>query len=188
MRADKTVLWLVVAGSALGCASASSSGETEVAGADAPPCSVPTLDVAGERWREVRATSFTFCVPMNWRPSGSSSRGIAARTWRGGSGSVTWGTGEYRPRRVVSTTAVVRPGERLPSTPPGQVRRFTETIDNRTAQLWDNEINGRHYTGVAWSRPTVFFDGEAADAATARVQLAVYRTVRFTGADSTAHH
>jgi hypothetical protein len=187
MRAHETLLWLVVAGSIAGCASASSSAATEMAGADAPSCNVPTPAVDGEPWREVRATSFTFCVPGNWRPSGSSARGIAARTWRGGSGSVTWGTGEYRPRRVVTTTVVVRPGEPLPSTPPGQVRRFTETIDNRTAQLWDNEINGRHYTGATWSRPTVFFDGESADAATARVQLAVYRTVRFTGTDSTAH-
>ena len=181
--------WLCIATIAVGCASAGSPSAEPggLATAEVPRCTVVVPEAGEEMWREVRATRFTFCVPVNWRPLGAPARGGAdARTWRGGTGSITWGTGEHRPRRIATAQVIVRAGEPLPSAPPGQVRRFTEVIDERVAQLWDNEFEGKHYTGATWSRPAVYLEGEATDPATARLQLAVYRTVRFTVSEEPA--
>ena len=171
--------WIISA-SVLGCASAASPAVEQLASdaAEAVPCSVPVLK-ATEPWRRVQARDFTFCVPTSWRPAGNrSANGIDARTWRGEGGSITWGTGAHRPRRVATAQVIVRAGEPLPP-PPGQVRRFGEIIDGRPADMWDNEFEGKHYTGAEWSQPAVYIEGDATTPATARIQLAVYRTVRF---------
>ena len=183
MRRVMALFSLGVAASASGCASASAPGAEPAASvtsaaAEVLPCAVPVPEPAREPWRQVRATGFTFCVPASWRPTGRpEGRSVDARTWRGGSGSITWGRGEYRPQRTESRIAIVRAGEPLPS--PGQVRRFTEVIDGRPAELWDNEFEGKHYTGARWTGQAVYLEGEATDPATARLQLVVYRTVRF---------
>ena len=181
MRRDFALVWFCVAAAA-GCASAGSLNTQQNAAfvTEGPSCKVPVPDSGGETWREVRATRFTFCVPASWRGTGGAAGGaVDARTWRGSGGSITWGTGQAGSRRTVTTEVIVRPGEPLP-TPSGQVRRFREVIDGRPAQFYDNEFAGKHYTGASWTRPAVYLEGEADNPAAARLQLAVYRTVRFT--------
>ena len=144
------------------------------------PCTVtlPGADLSG--WKEVRATGFTFCVPANWRPSGRARGGVDARTWRGGSGSITWGKGN--PVREVRTVIVAVPvGSPIPE-PPGHVRRFTETIGEAAAEMWDNEFDGERYTGAEWKSRSVYITGEGNGGDVASLQLRVYRTVRFTTA------
>lgn len=150
-------------------------------GQEVRPCTavVPGTDLTG--WKEVRARGFTFCVPASWRSSGRARKGVDARTWRGGGGEVTWGLGDHRSTRVVTTTVVtVRAGDPLPEAPPGQVNRFTEVIGGSLAELWDNQFDGERYTGAKWARPSVHLAGESHDAGTSHIQLQVYRTVRFT--------
>lgn len=143
------------------------------------PCSVtvPGTDVTG--WKEVRAAGFTFCVPASWRPAGRARNGVDARTWRGAGGEVAWGTGTYRSTTTITTVVTVRSGDPLPAPPAGQVNRFAEVIGGSVADLWDNQFDGKHYTGAKWARPSVYVAGESRDAMTARLQLHVYRTVRF---------
>jgi hypothetical protein len=136
---------------------------------------VPGTDLTG--WKEVQATGFTFCVPANWRPAGRARDGVDARTWRGGGGEVKWGTGEYRSSKVVTRVVTVRAGNPLPE-PPG-VKRFSEVIGGKLADLHDNEFEGDFYTGAKWTNPAVYVVGESRDAPTARLHLQVFRTVRF---------
>lgn len=163
-----------------GCASAGSTAspdaEAELA-APPPPCTVSVP--SDEPWREVRGNGFTFCVPASWRATGRSrDGGPDASTWRGGGGSITWGTGAQGPRRVFVSEVTVRAGQPLPD-PPGRVSRFTEVIGGRRAQLWNNEFDGKHFTGATWTQPALYLEGEASDAGAARLQLEIYRTVRF---------
>jgi hypothetical protein len=71
----------------------------------------------------------------------------------------------------------VRAGNPLPQ--PNGVNRFAEVIDGRPADLWNNEFEGAFFTGAKWSKPAVYMAGESRDAVTARLQLQVIRTVRF---------
>jgi hypothetical protein len=136
---------------------------------------VPGTDLTG--WREVQASGFTFCVPANWRPAGRGRGGVDARTWRGGGGEVKWGAGKYRSARVVTRVVTVRAGNPLPQ--PNGVNRFAEVIGGSAADLWNNELEGDFFTGAQWNRPEVYLAGESRDAVTARLQLQVFRTVRF---------
>ncbi|HEX8672747.1 MAG TPA: hypothetical protein VF710_12705 [Longimicrobium sp.] len=144
------------------------------------PCTatVPGTDLVG--WREVQATGFTFCVPANWRPLGRARNGVDAPTWRGGGGEVKWGTGSHRSVATVTTvtTVVSGPVSAIPR-PSGNVNRYSEMIGGKRADLWDNEFEGSSYTGAEWSAPAVYVAGESRDRATARLQLQVIRTVRF---------
>ena len=182
MKSIVASMLAVLAASLSGCASSGQPG-TDVpaaAVAQAAPCSVELPESATEPWRVVRGRGFTFCVPASWRAVGHPTRqDVDARTWRGGGGSITWGTGEYRPQQIATETVIVRAGDPLPA-PSGSVRRFNEVIDGRSAKMWDNEFRGRHYTGAVWTTPAVYMEGEASAQHSARLQLAVFRTVRFT--------
>lgn len=144
------------------------------------PCTavVPGADLAG--WKEVRATGFTFCVPANWRASGRARDGVDAPTWRGGGGEVTWGTGVYRGVAVRTRVVTRRVAGGEPLQDPGsQVNRFSEVIGGRMAELHDNRFDGEHFTGATWNSPALFLRGKSRDAGSARIQLQVFRTVRF---------
>lgn len=163
-----------------GAASAQTADSTVVR-----PCTaiVAGADLSG--WKEVRGNGFTFCVPASWRPFGRARNGADAPTWRGGSGSVTWGRGEP-PRAVVTTvvttTVVSGPMRSVPPTPPrSESRTFSEVIGGSSAELWTREYDGRHANGAQWHSPRgIYLTGESRDPGTAADQLRVYRTVRFT--------
>jgi hypothetical protein len=149
-------------------------------------CNVPVAAATEASWRLVQADGFTFCVPANWSPSGRrSAQGHDAKVWRFGASSITWGTGEFRPRRVgTATVRVAVPAGESPQlsnlAPPGNVRRFVEVIGSHSAEVWDNQFEGKSYTGVILEEPMrIHISGEAQDRGIAALQLAVYRTVRF---------
>jgi hypothetical protein len=149
-------------------------------------CNVQVIASTESPWRLVQADGFTFCVPANWSPGGRrSAQGHDARVWRSGASSITWGTGEFRPQRTgTATVTVAVPAGESPHpsmvTPPGTVRRFVEVIGGRSAEMWDNQFGSSFYTGVILEEPRrVHISGEAQDRTTAALQLAVYRTVRF---------
>jgi len=77
-------------------------------------------------------------------------------------------------------TAIVRPGS-PPPTPPGRRHRFSETIGGYLAELWDNEFNGRYFTGAQWQSPApIYLEGQTTDPKGRDRQLEIFRTVRFT--------
>lgn len=140
------------------------------AAAPAEPCPAGVAPAArGGAWRLVRAEGFTFCVPAGWRASAT-----GAASWTGDGGTVAWGTGAYRPPE----RGVLAVQERAGSA--AEMRRFSESIGGASADLWDDRVGDRHFTGAQWSRPrAVHLSGEAQGARAAALQLDVYRTVRF---------
>jgi hypothetical protein len=171
------------------CASGNRQGAADAAVAEtaAEPCNVAVEAARGAPWRLVRGEGFTFCVPTTWRAGARrTSAGVDAHIWRGGQGSITWGTGTYQPqRRTVTVTTVVPAsavgGAGMPPAPPaGASRRSAETIGGYVADVWSNQFEGTHYTGAVWTVPArVHITGESKSRVDADLQLAVYRTVRF---------
>jgi len=95
-----------------------------------PPCPIPGVGSPDSLWRQVRASGFTFCVPVSWKPGGHGRDSVDANQWKGDGTSVTWGVG--RPRsglvRVTTTdarTPIVGRGSGVvgPPPPPPLVRR-----------------------------------------------------------------
>lgn len=157
---------------------ASMANQASAQAAEPVPCAVPVASATQEPWQQVSAQGFTFCVPSSWRS-------VGRNTFRGDGGWVRWGTGEYRGgRRETGTMVVAVPANAIPSelpTPPGRFNHFPETIGGSVAEVWDNEIDGRFYTGAQWERPErIHLAGEATDARVRNIQLEIYRTVRFT--------
>lgn len=142
------------------------------------PAPCPADDVPPGRvgeWRLVRGEGFTFCVPARWRPAGEApSPGADPAAWSGDGGTVAWGVGAYRPPQRGVVVVEERPGA------PAEMRRFSESVGGASADLWDDRVGNRHFTGAQWARPrAVHLSGEARDARAAALQLDVYRTVRF---------
>lgn len=152
------------------------------------PCQVEVPEGSRERWQEVRAEGFTFCVPGDWRPDGE-------RGWRGRGGSVTWGTGKPGPVTGVATEVVaveVQPGmtereieraaeEKLSLRAP-RSRQFSEVVDGKRAEMWQMDMDNVVHTGAQWDAPQVFLMGRARNERAARLQLGIFRTVRFAAA------
>jgi hypothetical protein len=136
---------------------------------------VPGIEVAS--WREIAAEGFTFCVPPDWRGSG--------RSLRRGSAEITWGKGTRPPQQVaVVTQTVVAPAGAVPRPPSGppldsDLRRFTEEIGGHRATVWRNRFGQGYHTGAHWESLRFWIVGEAADPASADMQLTIFRTVRF---------
>ncbi|HEX2188497.1 MAG TPA: hypothetical protein VHG51_06335 [Longimicrobiaceae bacterium] len=169
-----TGLRLLAALALAGCA-ASAPGGGAPGGAEPCPEGVAP---AGAEWRLVRAEGFTFCVPRAWRPMGEpAGPGLDPAAWSGDGGTGAWGAGPYRAREAGPVRVEVREGERRAA---GEVRRFSESIGGASADLWDDRIGDRRFTGAQWTRPRpVHLAGEASGARGAALQLDVYRTVRF---------
>lgn len=147
----------------------------------ARPCTVPT-PTTDPPWREVRATSFSFCVPVSWRPQGTApGAAVDPRTWRSESGSITWGTGVPPTRGVIVTESVIlREGTPPPHTMPRpDIREYTEVIGGRRAEVTETHSSNLHQTEARWRDPDVYLHGQTANFATAQLLLAIHRTVRF---------
>ncbi|HEV7587479.1 MAG TPA: hypothetical protein VGO40_05065 [Longimicrobium sp.] len=137
------------------------------------PCTVPVASSTEGPWQQISAQGFTFCIPSAWRATGRN-------TARGDGGSLRWGTGEHRPREVATVT-MNGPVGSPPPTLPGRRNRFSETIGGYVAELWDNEFEGRFYTGAQWqTRTRIYLEGESSNLRARDRQLEIYRTVRFT--------
>ena len=143
----------------------------------AAACNAPVRGVDVSTWRLVTLKSFTYCVPPDWRGGGGS--------WRVGRTSLNAGTGAPRRQRVaVQRVEVLRPGQRpvpLDQPPGSDVRRFSEAIGGKPANLYRNHFNGTYYVGATWDTPAVWITAETPDADAADLVLQIARTVRFTG-------
>lgn len=151
-------------------ASCASAGSSRSAQAPAMACENPPSSM--ERWKQVSTEAFTFCVPSSWRLT-------ARNTYRGEGGWIRWGTGPRPTRRAVGAVTVQVPAGQKPPMP-GRQRRFTESIGGGLAELWDNELQGTHYTGAEWRSPTsAYIYGQSTSLSVRDKQLEVYRTMRF---------
>jgi hypothetical protein len=167
----RTALLLLLAGFAAWTPSQGAAQEAQTM-----PCTVPVASSPQEQWQQISAEGFTFCIPDSWRAT-------ARNTFRGDGGWIRWGTGEHRPTELRSVTVSVPAGSLPPTppTPPGRRNRFSETIGGHVAELWDNEFQGRFYTGAQWQTPArIYLLGESTDLRGRDRQLEIYRTVRFT--------
>lgn len=183
VRMRSLIVLLTVAGVACATQPAPTS-DTDLQVAAAPDVACPLTNLPGSEmpWRLVQADGFTFCVPPSWEPTSRPRNGMGSRNWRMRGGKLAWGTGVHRERIVETTTVIVEAGRPItPPVPSMQVNNFRERIGGRQAELYDNYRRGVHYTGASWTFPQIWLTGEARDRATADLQLAVYRTVRFTG-------
>lgn len=59
-----------------------------------------------------------------------------------------------------------------------------DTIGGRPAYRWKVYSSGRYLTGVRFDNPRIFITGIAANERELATHLALYRTVRFPGAES----
>jgi hypothetical protein len=155
---------------------------TPAARISAATCSAPGAPAASP-WQLVTGRGFTFCVPAAWRSSDG-------RTWRSGGSLVGWCTG--RPpaqcpdvRGEINIQVITNPSEvgaaRLAEEGDAcSGQEFAETISGAAATLSEWHCNGHHVTAGVWPTLAVYLLGQTDDAVTARLQLQVYRTVRFT--------
>ena len=179
MQRPLPMLVVGLAMTATGCRSAppGPAATTVPPAAASAPCGATVQGVDVSAWREVAANGFRFCAPTDWRVSG--------QTWRHGGGSLTWGVGAHPRREAVATEVVAVRASDLGGAQPGMpipdsdVRRFSEEIDGHLADVWRNRFGNKYYTGAQWSSPSVWLVGDADDPATADLEVAVFRTVRF---------
>jgi len=172
----------------------------------AAPCGQPGVGSTSAPWRRVRASSFTFCVPGNWQPSGNAQDSTDAKEWSGGGGSVTWDSGQA-PRLALNTemargvaefrlvappsvsTSLVPSGaasEPVPSLPidqPAHCERPSSTLFRiGLATLAVTQVRCQDtWTTTAWSAaPRMYLQAKARSAEAAQLQLLMVQTIRFT--------
>ncbi|HET7233486.1 MAG TPA: hypothetical protein VFJ16_25975 [Longimicrobium sp.] len=172
---------------ALGCGTgpvaglASRAGPAPVASREANACNAEVSSADVSRWRRVEAMGFTFCVPPDWSASGD-------RAWSRGTARVTWGISrnvaasdipslvEAASRAMPACVSAPARGSDVHPTP--------EMIGGRQAHVWRASYPRGFYTGGHWYDPHFYIVGEAGDAATADLEMAIVHTVRWGGADA----
>jgi hypothetical protein len=149
-------------------------------------CTVPGVGSEQQPWRQVRATGFTFCVPLYWRPDGRGRGGVDARTWRGDAGTITWGTVEsVVTTRDIVTVVPMRPGRSLQMDPRDYQQpcstplRFDFESDGVTITTSQYQCQGTYTTTAFCTVQPAHLVGEAHSGAGAAMQLAVIRTIRL---------
>lgn len=151
----------------------------EASGQRGEPCPVPVPPNTGD-WKLVEITNVTFCVPAAWEVSATQARATGNR--------VSWGATAQRMQVVVSGippgqmsgTSIANAGGSRGGTT--MARRVTENemIGGQMGAIWYEEGTGRVATGISFTRPTFAMSGEASGRANVELQLAIYRTIRFT--------
>ena len=177
----RVAAWLIgIAAMAGACARAAQTSAPATVDQPLSPlaeCHATVRDMDVSTWRAVSAETFTFCVPPDWRGSG--------RSWRRGSGEISWGTGTHPREQVATVIATVPASDRATLSsgplPDSDVRPFSEEIGGRRAEMWRNRIGQDYHTGADWEAMRIWMVGKARDATTADLQLAIFRTVRFQG-------
>lgn len=138
------------------------------------PCTVPVPENTGE-WKQISASSVTFCVPATWRVRGTRA------SYSGGS--IRWQNSAPPVMTRQSTGPTSIGGGSSANSTPVRTERFPETIGGRQADVWRQMGVGRLQTGVSFAQAPLFsINGEAAGDEQVTVQLAVFRTVRFANA------
>lgn len=143
----------------------------QLAAADVP-CTVPVPENTGE-WKQLSATTVTFCVPASWRVRGTRA------SYSGGS--IQWQNSPPPVMTRQSTGPQSIGGNSRASSAQVRTERLPEMIGGRQAEVWRQMGVGRLQTGVSFAQaPQFSIIGEAAGEERVALQLAVYRTVRFT--------
>jgi hypothetical protein len=162
----------------------------------APPCTVPGVGSPDSLWRQVRASGFTFCVPVSWKPGGHAHDSADAPQWKGDGTSVTWGLGRPVSGIGRSTTAeitgrIVRGSPGFTSLEPAPVRVHkcdppTNTplvVDQTVVMITQVRCEGVTWTTTGFSTtPAIYVQGEAHNEKVAELLVRVMRTIRFTSA------
>jgi hypothetical protein len=149
-------------------------------------CSAPDT-ARTSSWQLVPGEGFTFCVPAQWRSSDG-------RTWRSGGGFLGWCTPDHLDKcpnvtgeltmQVITNRNQVLLAMMANEGGACSTDRFQASTGGAFVSLLDQHCNGRHVTEAIWTRPALYFFGQTDDPVMARLQLDVYRTVRFTGAQA----
>ena len=143
----------------------------QLAAADVP-CTVPVPENTGA-WKQVTTTNATFCVPAAWRLRGTRA------SYSGGS--IQWQNSSSQVMTRQSTGPQSIGGSSSGNSSPVRTERLPETIGGRQAEVWRQMGVGRLQTGVSFAQaPQFSMTGEAAGDEHVVLQLAVFRTVRFT--------
>ena len=146
----------------------------QLAAADVP-CTVPVPENTGD-WKQISAPGVTFCVPATWRVRGTRA------SYSGGS--VRWQNNATQVTTRQSSGPQSISGRSNPSSSAVRTERVPEMVGGRQAEIWRQMGVGRLQSGVSFTQPPQFsITGEAAGEEHVLTQMAVYRTVRFTGTD-----
>ncbi len=136
------------------------------------PCTVPVPENTGD-WIQVTSANVTFCVPSTWRVRGTRA------SYSGGS--LRWQNTAPPVMTRQSTGPQSIGGNSSANSTPVRTERLPEMIGGRQAEVWRQMGVGRLQTGVSFTQsPQFFITGEAAGDEQVALQLAVFRTVRFT--------
>lgn len=135
--------------------------------ADSTACEVAPAN-SRESWKQVAAPGFTFCVPASWKRAGDT-------RWNG-RGFVTWTRSTVREKVPFSVGRMTTRDMPAPSAGP---QRMTETIGGQRAELSFLPSQGRYLTTADWESPVLRFRGEAPNEQSMKLQLDIFRTVRF---------
>ena len=166
-----------------GCAAAAHNW-APVARPSAAACTAPDAPSTAS-WQLVKSPVFTFCVPGTWQS-------VDGRTWRSGGSVIGWCTAATPSQcpnvsmQVSGEVTLVTPGQ-LPGAPrPASFgtgcssSRSAEDVGGASADLTESHCGGHHVTEAYWPSLALRFLGETDDAATAQLELQIYRTVRIT--------
>ena|SRR2546425_7110742 len=192
MRHTRLLLTLIAAlGGACG------GRPSQVAPVALMPCAVPGVGTPDSVWHQVRASGFTFCVPVSWQPSGHAHDSTDAQHWKGENGLVVrWGLGRpplpivvgYEVTGTVSRPGTVFRGGAAPPLPmPRHQFQCSRPLQSNTPLTVDGGslvvtqvLCQSTWTMTAWSTaPAIYVQGEAHSAQDADVLLTVLQTIRF---------
>ena len=160
------------------------------------PCALAGIGTADLPWREVRASGFTFCVPVSWRPKGRGRPGLDAVVWtNSSSAALRWGRGQPPPLALGSgmvqgtiVSVVPAPGgiPQLPSpsytvVPPpcSPAATQAEDIGGRTFAVTQVQCQGAYILTAVCLQPALYLRAAAEDQSDAAVELAIVQTVRI---------
>lgn len=156
-----------------------SAAEVQAGSEEIQACNVPVPANTGA-WKRVDGTGFTFCVPVTWR--------ISRTRANYAGGTLRWDNAPQRlpvtvqggPSGRMSSTSIANGGGSSAGTTMARRGSFSEMIGGQMATITREEGTGRVATGVSFRDPPLYFTGEASGQENVLLQIAVYRTIRFT--------
>ena len=154
-------------------------------------CSVPGVGSPDSLWRQVRASGFTFCVPVSWKPGGHGHDSVDTNQWKGDGTSVMWGVGRPRSGLARSTAPEVRSpivgrGSGIVAPPAVSTQKCeppTNTpvaVDGGLVLITQLRCDGVNWTTTGWStQPAIYVQGEAHTTQLADLLVRIMQTIRF---------
>jgi hypothetical protein len=150
----------------------------------ASACPVPGIASPSRPWRQVLGAGFTYCVPSDWNPTDGRATTIA-RAWSHAGSMIEWAPGPPLSRITSQQRVVEVPAAHLAGSLEHPCEYSTgqlELIGDDRAELGGCGRGREYQTYAYWRDKEVHFAGTATMSEAAALQLAIYRTVRFTSA------